>query len=329
MARPGLRSHPKFKRLLALVRIPEAHLYGHLQMLWDAAYEFGEDIGDDVDVEINAGWTGEPGVLCNAMAACAGVGREGFIEPNPDKPGQWRVHDLYDHAPKYVQKRMEREAERLKRGQTITDIRRTAAKEMHKRKQAKQADANGIHLQTDADKGEQMDASGRTPSPAPSPSPSTSSLRSEGESQLPLEDVRDGVDEVVSLWREIAVPAGLPDVLEVDGKRKGHIKARLKEKGWFDLFKEAITYAARHPEGLWMRGGGSRPWKADLDYFLRQETVLKTVEKARAAGTGTARAPSPSIGHPRRCAAADAAHREQLAQMDPFPTLLPAVGALP
>ena len=114
MARPGLRTHPKFKRLLALRHIPEPHLYGLLQMLWDASYEFGEDIGDAIDVEINAGWSGDPGVFCDALATCAGPGRSGFIEPNPDKPGHWRIHDLFEHAPNYVARRIAKEITRKK-----------------------------------------------------------------------------------------------------------------------------------------------------------------------------------------------------------------------
>ena len=92
--RPGLRLHPKYKRLIALLKMPEAHVLGHLTLLWESSYELGEDLGDSLDVEITSGWVGEPGVLCTALLNCGGSDRSGFIEPIPDRPGQFRVRDF-------------------------------------------------------------------------------------------------------------------------------------------------------------------------------------------------------------------------------------------
>jgi hypothetical protein len=110
MARPGLMRHRKFLRLAMLVGGPAA-ARGHLELLWDAAYECGEaSVGDATDVELVAGWTGEPGVLFKALLTCGGDG-PGFIEETAT-PNRYQVHDLFHHAPDYVRKRWLREAAR-------------------------------------------------------------------------------------------------------------------------------------------------------------------------------------------------------------------------
>jgi hypothetical protein len=84
------------------------------------AYECGDPlIGDKTDVELAAEWPGEPGKLCQALLDCR------FLDEND---GGFSVHDLYDHAPEYVQRRMEREEKRRIKGQTISQLRSEAGK---------------------------------------------------------------------------------------------------------------------------------------------------------------------------------------------------------
>lgn len=97
MALPGFRNHPKFRRLVAALHIPEAHVLGHIEMMWEVCYESGNAIlGDSTDVELAAGWVGDAGVLCAALAECGGKTRSGLIEEVG--PGIWAIHDFYDHA---------------------------------------------------------------------------------------------------------------------------------------------------------------------------------------------------------------------------------------
>ena len=113
MALPGFRNHPKFRRLVAALCMPEAHVLGHVEMMWEVAYESGNAVlGDSVDVELAAGWIGEPGLLCRALAECGGKLRSGLIEEVGD--GIWQVHDLLDHAPEYVDSRRKRLEEKGK-----------------------------------------------------------------------------------------------------------------------------------------------------------------------------------------------------------------------
>ncbi len=90
MGRPGLTRHRKFARLARLLD-SEALARGHLELLWDVAYENGDDLlGDAGDVEYAARWKGEPGKLAAALVEA------GFLDLDGER---YRVHDLWHHAP--------------------------------------------------------------------------------------------------------------------------------------------------------------------------------------------------------------------------------------
>lgn len=113
MARPGLMRHRKFARLERLLgSAPLAR--GCLEMLWDVAYENGDDLlGDSADLEHLAGWSGEPGKLTSALVESGFIDREGE---------EYRVHDLLDHAPDYVRKRLKRETQRRETGAALRSM---------------------------------------------------------------------------------------------------------------------------------------------------------------------------------------------------------------
>lgn len=103
MARPGLTRHRKFLRLSRLIG-GKAVALGSLGLIWEAAYEAGDDlIGSADDVEQLAEWMGKPGLLAHALVDC------GLLDESDDG---LRVHDLWHHAPDYVASRRRREAER-------------------------------------------------------------------------------------------------------------------------------------------------------------------------------------------------------------------------
>jgi hypothetical protein len=184
MARPGLDRHPKFRRLCVLLKVPRSHTRGYLELLWDTAYENGEPlIGDATDVALACDFPGDAAELVQALLACGGDSRTGFIEESPSCPGTYQVHDLYDHAPEYVRKRFDREAARKAAGKTLSEIRaEAAAKRWKSRATVLQTDASGSHLQTlamqtDANgcncpaNGCNCPANGTPPAPAPAPAP--------------------------------------------------------------------------------------------------------------------------------------------------------------
>lgn len=115
MARPGLDRNVKFRMLCRLLGEPRPHVRGYLECLWDVAYENGDPIiGDSVAVEAASEYPGQPGKLFRALLECGGQQRVGFIEPVPNSENLYQVHDLFDHAPDYVQSRKEKEVERRK-----------------------------------------------------------------------------------------------------------------------------------------------------------------------------------------------------------------------
>jgi len=116
MARPGLFSHRKFRKLAYALR-DEALAVGTLECLWYAAGETCDPrIGDVRDVEAAARWKGAPGVLVPALLDA------GFLDSDE---GAYVVHHYWDHAPEYVLKRRAREAQRRtsgrRNGPTPTD----------------------------------------------------------------------------------------------------------------------------------------------------------------------------------------------------------------
>lgn len=150
-----MMTHRKFRRLVALTGLPEAHIRGLLECLWDVTYENGDPfIGDSTDVEAAARWTGRPGDLTAALLAAGGEGHCGYIDPAEGAPGRFVVHDLYDHAPEYVKNRWRREQVRKAAGSHFRK-----AQSISDRSVTDQASITHPSLRV-------------TPAPAPAPAPS-------------------------------------------------------------------------------------------------------------------------------------------------------------
>jgi len=147
--------HRKMTHLSRLLGSP-AVARGSLELVWEVAYENGDDnLGSAADVEQAACWRGRPGRLVAALV------KAGFL----DRDGRtYRVHDLYDHAPEYVRKRMDREEARRAAGRTLSQVRAEAAGKRWAR--SKHADASGESVAA------ACNANGTPPAPAPTPAPS-------------------------------------------------------------------------------------------------------------------------------------------------------------
>src|SRR5215207_3710760 len=112
MGRPGLTNHRKFRRLTRALGSPIV-ARGVLELVWDAAYECGDDyLGTAADIEQLVAWAGEPGTLARALADAGAPEGAGFIEPvdvAESAEPRYRIHDLWHHAPDYVAGRHARE----------------------------------------------------------------------------------------------------------------------------------------------------------------------------------------------------------------------------
>lgn len=79
------------------------------------------------------------------------------------------------------------------------------------------------------------------------------------------------VDGFLSAWNE----SGLPKCVVFGPSRKAHLKARFKEP----FFKENWVVAiSRVKSSSFCNGGGSTGWKADVDWFLRPDSVPRIME---------------------------------------------------
>lgn len=114
MAKPELRHHRKFVKLRRLLQERESHCRGYLDCMWEHGYQTGDPLlGDAIDVATAADHPDESDRFANAALEA------GFLEINSS--GQFVIHDLYDHAPDYVKKRMKRKGTAPNGGQTAGD----------------------------------------------------------------------------------------------------------------------------------------------------------------------------------------------------------------
>lgn len=161
MARPDLFAHRKFLRLASLLRSRPLAV-GILELLWHGAYSSGDArLGEPAVVEFAVSWDGEPGKLAAWLVEC------GFLDESAD--GTLLVHDLEDHAPAYVKRRLDAEEKRRSTGETLREARARAARTRWERARQRM-DSNvgasaGMHPESTCMQ------EGATPSPSPSPSP--------------------------------------------------------------------------------------------------------------------------------------------------------------
>ena len=114
MAKPGFLIHRKFRRLVGILKMPAPHILGHIECLWGTAYATGNPfVGDSVDVESAAQWTGEAGKFTEALLKCGGT-TPGLIDPSPEDSTVFVIHDFAAHCPSYVKERGSKRAENEK-----------------------------------------------------------------------------------------------------------------------------------------------------------------------------------------------------------------------
>lgn len=277
MARPGLTRHRKFARLARLLG-NEAHARGHLELLWDVAYENGDELlGDAGDVEFLARWAAEPGVLADALRD------SGFLD---EIEGLYRVHDLWDHAPDYVRKRRTRESERRTKGAEL--------KGNGEQRPVSDRSATG-----------QCSPNGRTRAPAPAPAPALEALEtltsaaptasaSEVEAAEPA--LTHSVDEAQALWNE-RTRLPIPRWVRTPDARKRSVRALLASKtGWQDfvaVLDEIASSAFLRGEAP---GTDGRRWCVDIGFVLSPSNRAKILEGNYRDRAATPAAPRTGFG---------------------------------
>src|SRR5262245_25445249 len=103
MALPGLQHHKKFGRLVRAFG-SRITAMGVLSLLWDHCYATADDdVGTAADLAYIVDWPDDAAPLVAALVA------SGFVDEIA--PGHYRVHDLFDHCPQYVQRRRRRQVD--------------------------------------------------------------------------------------------------------------------------------------------------------------------------------------------------------------------------
>jgi biotin operon repressor len=88
----------------------------------------------------------------------------------------------------------------------------------------------------------------------------------------PGEEAAVTVDEFVGEWRKYQ---NLTQPKKMTARRRKALRARSADPDWVSSWKEALARAAA---SKFCTGGGDRGWRADVDWFLRPDVVVKILE---------------------------------------------------
>jgi len=82
--------------------------------------------------------------------------------------------------------------------------------------------------------------------------------------------------QIMTAWNLMAEKAGLPNVHSMTSERMRHVKARSQDKFWLENWRAAIE---RVPASPFRLGQNDRQWLANIDWFLRPNSVTKIIEE--------------------------------------------------
>jgi hypothetical protein len=271
VALSSLWTNPKFRRLVHELREPVPHVLGYLECLWNTAYQAANPrIGDAIDVELAAEYPGERGKLFKALVACR------FLD---EESGVFFVHDFWDHAPHYVKNR----AQEKTCAHCSTVFRSTQAHAMYCSPACRTAayrhrlvtDGDGALRHGDAPVTEgsvtlrhsNVTVAERDALPNP-----TQPNQEEDTTSPRRGEVRLSPEEFLKAWNRCG---GFTHCRKMTGKRLTALRARAADADWLAHWREALARAAASP---FCTGGGDRGWRADVDWFLRPDTLNKILE---------------------------------------------------
>lgn len=287
MARPCLDRNVKFKLLVRRLALPRPYVRGLLETMWDVAHECGNPVlGTPEDVEIAAEWPGEPGAFFAALRTV------GLVDELPD--GRWEIHDYWDHAPKYVKDRLYQEAKRKRTKLLINQLQQSELFEDEAKPSAPPSPTDGDESPNVGDSRRQSAIrrnKSYTPAPAPAPAPKLGGVPPNNPPPVAAGPATGGEEDSPTRGKNRAPKKALVTPAEfleawnavprfigartLDGGRAKHFRARATDPAWADRWRQALAKAATIPFCL---GAGERGWIADVDWFLRPDTVTRILE---------------------------------------------------
>ena len=96
------------------------------------------------------------------------------------------------------------------------------------------------------------------------------------------ESAADAFARLMERWNKID---GVTHCREATAKRLRSLKARMAKDGWSEKVVPALELVAK---STFCKGGGDRKWVADIDWFLRPDTVTRILEGKYQSQNGSA-----------------------------------------
>lgn len=96
-----------------------------------------------------------------------------------------------------------------------------------------------------------------------------------------IKEDKDGCvisDEFKEEWNKYS---GLPKFIRLTTKRMQSLRSRMKDSFFSENWKQALQFMGTTP---FYYGENDRGWRADVDYFLRPDTVIKLIERKNTQG---------------------------------------------
>jgi hypothetical protein len=107
--------------------------------------------------------------------------------------------------------------------------------------------------------------------PAAALSPEATANHSGG-CEAPSIPLREVADRITQAWNAVR---GITPVRKWSEERKRRLRARLRDPTWLD---DAMKAIALIPERPFLLGDNERGWRADIEWFLRPDSVSKVLE---------------------------------------------------
>ena len=95
------------------------------------------------------------------------------------------------------------------------------------------------------------------------------------ESHTPPNTLTDEISQAVALWNALADECGLSKPRKITKDRQVKLRARLKDCGGIDGWKDALD---RIRQNSFLRGENNSGWRVDFDFVLRESKFVKLTE---------------------------------------------------
>lgn len=91
-------------------------------------------------------------------------------------------------------------------------------------------------------------------------------------SPVPESSDRNAAETIMNAWNKVP---GVSGCRQWSAKRGIALRSRMADQSWFGMAMEAIEKISGTP---FLTGGGKTGWRANIDWFLRPDTVVKILE---------------------------------------------------